>query len=285
VTAATAPHTRGTSPGLLVALAAVLATLVGLVTLVVPGPARAADGVPPGGAWVRVGHFVPGMSKARVTLEPADPGGSSTPMGEIDYGTVSGYRQLTPGTYTATVSGATDEDSGDAAPVLSSSFEVAAGDARTVAVVGTSAQPRLTLLDDDLAPPDPGTARVRLLSASERAGAVTVRAQDGPTVAQDAVLGQATPYATVPAGDWTLTVSGAATPADSDETRQRVDVASGSVYTVVVVDAPAGGVELDVVTDAAGASVTPRGGADTGGGGTAPAGIAARWAAALHALF
>ncbi len=116
--------------------------------------------------------------------------------------------------------------------MLSRSFEVTAGEARTVAVLGTADQPRLALLTDDLTPPRQGTARVRLLSASEAAGTVDVRAVGGPVIAEDAVLGQVTPYVTVPAGTWNLQLTSDSTSA----TRQRVPLASGSVYTVAVLD-------------------------------------------------
>lgn len=248
----------------------VAALLLGLLVLAVPGAAQAEDGTPPGKAWVRVGHFVPGMGTTSVDVEPLD--GSSDPTtlaGSARYGDVSTYEQLAPGSYTATVR--ETSAAADAAPLLSRSFEVTSSEARTIAVVGAADAPRLALLSDDLTPPEPGTARVRLLSAFEGAESVTVQAVDGPTIAEDAVLGQATPYATVPAGSWTLQLESPSAGA----TLQQVPVASGSVYTVVALDAADGGVELEVVTDAAGTVVAPRGGAETGGGGTAVAQAAA----------
>lgn len=243
--------------------AALLTLVLGVLLLATPGVARAADEAPPGKAWVRAGHFVPGMGQVTVELRPQDTSQETVPMGDAGYADVSSYDAVAPGAYTATVrepSGA-----GAAEPLLSRSFEVGAGEARTVAVVGTLESPRLVLLDDDLTTPEPGTARVRLLSASEGAGSVTVQAVDGPTIAEDAVLGQATPYVTVPEGAWTLELEGS----DSGATSAEVPVSAGSVYTVVVTDTGDGAVGLDVVTDAAGAVVAPRGGAETGGGGTA----------------
>lgn len=242
----------------------VAALLLGLLVLAVPGAAQAEDGVPPGKAWVRIGHFVPGMGTTSVDVEPLD--GSSAPMtlvGSARYGDVSTYEQLAPGSYTATVR--ETSTAADAAPLLSRSFEVSSSEARTIAVVGTADAPRLAVLSDDLTPPEPGTARVRLLSAFEGAESVTVEAVDGPTIAEDAVLGQATDYATVPAGSWTLQLESSTAGA----TLQQVPVSSGSVYTVVALDAANGGVTLEVVTDAAGTVVAPKGGAETGGGGTA----------------
>ena len=259
-------------------LGLLLVALAGLTGLVAPGSAQAAPGVPVGGSWVRIGHFVPGMGAADVVLTAdaavggAAPGDAVMSQGDVGYGVVTDYSKLTPGSYTATVSAApmTDGDSGSSSSspddlVLSSTFQVTAGQARTVAVLGTSDAPRLTLLDDDLTPPQPGAARVRVLSASEQMGSIAVRAIRGPVLAEGAVLGQATDYVSVPAGAWELSL----TDGSAEPVRQQVDVASGSVYTLVVLDSPDGGVEVQAVTDAAGAAVAPRGGADTGGGGTA----------------
>lgn len=243
---------------------AALALVFALVVLCVPSGAFAAPGAgAPGQAWVRVGHFVPGMGSTSIDLKPLDGGGPSiTLAGSATYGQVTEYDKLAPGRYTATVR-ETSAPAGSQA-LLSRSFEITANDARTVAVLGTASEPRLALLTDDLTPPKAGTARVRLLSASEAADPVTVTAVGGPTIAEDAVLGQATDYATVPAGSWTLQLQGAST----DSTVQDVPVMSGSVYTVVVLDSGQT-IKAEVVTDAAGAVTAPKGGAKTGGGGTA----------------
>ncbi|QIG43369.1 DUF4397 domain-containing protein [Nocardioides anomalus] len=235
-----------------------------------PGTARAEEittAVPPGQSWVRVGHFVPGMGATSIEFQSLDDAGAApvTLAADATYGDVSAYEKLTPGRYTATV-----YDSGAAegsAPLLSRSLDVAANDARTVAVVGAAAAPRLVVLTDDLTPPQSGTARIRLLSAASAADAVTVTAVGGPTIAEDAVLGQATGYATVPAGSWTLQLKAAT----AEARQQNVPVVSGSIYTVVVLDAGDEKVRLDLVTDAAGAVVAPVGGAKTGLGGTASA--------------
>lgn len=238
--------------GLLGLLAPTLTTVSAIAD---PAPVPA----PPAQAWLRVGHFVPGMDTVSVELTPRDDASAPVVTDTAAYGDVSSYGRLAAGAYVVTVRQASAQ--ADADPLLSRSLEVVDGEARTIAVVGTSTDPRLALLTDDLTLPAAGTARVRLLSASEQAGSATVRAVDGPVIAAGAVLGQASPYRTVPAGTWTLELEGE----DPGTRLERVSVASGSVYTVVVLDAPAGGTELRVVTDAAGAVVAPRGGAKTGG--------------------
>lgn len=107
---------------------------------------------------------------------------------------------------------------------------------------------------------------MRLLPAASAAETVTVTAQDGPTVASQAPFGQATGYAAVPAGLWTLDAV-----ADTDaatEATTEVDLAAGSVYTLLVLDSD-DGLTVTPVVDAAGMDVMPQGGAQTGGGGLA----------------
>lgn len=249
------------------ALAAPLLALLLLGALLV-GQAGAANaetgGTPPGKAWVRAGHFVPGMGAATIALQPLSGGAQPIMMASgATYGQVSAYQKLAPGSYTATVR--TSSTPAGTAPLLSRSFTVGAGEARTIAVLGTSTEPRLALLTDDLTPPKAGTARVRLLSASDAAQMVSVKAAGGPTLAEDTVLGQTTGYTTVPDGTWDLQLQSSAAGSMS----QSVELASGSIYTVVALDSGSG-VKLDVVTDAAGAMSTPKGAAHTGLGGMAP---------------
>lgn len=253
--------------------AAAIIFAIAIAIVVVAAPAHAGDGAsgatPPGKAWIRAGHFVPGFGAVRLALVPkADTGRTIVLAADATYGDVSSYRKLLPGQYTIAIrpQGA----SNDSAPVLSRSLTVRPGKANTVAILGTRSQPRLAILADDLTPPRQGTARVRVLSGSALAPAVSVMAVNGPIIASGVVLGQVTQYATVPQGPWTLNLS----TAPGMTAAQTVDLASGSVYTVVALDAGDKNVRLKVVTDAAGAMATPKGGAATGEGGMAqlPAG-------------
>ncbi|MDQ2755139.1 MAG: DUF4397 domain-containing protein [Actinomycetota bacterium] len=246
--------------------------LAALVTsLFVAGPAHAdtttAGATPPGKAWIRAGHFVPGFGAARVDLRPTTGQASAIVMSpNATYGDVTSYQKIQPGTYVVDVR---SSDAGQASsPMLSRSFTVAAGTASTVAVLGAASAPRLAVLTDDLTPPAAGTARVRVLSASANASSLTVQAVNGPLVAKGAVLGQTTAYTTVPQGRWTLALSGA----NGSTSSQSVNLASGSVYTAVALDTGSTGVRLAIVTDAAGAAMTPTGAAATGlGGASTPA--------------
>lgn len=248
--------------------------LVGLVLLLcMSAPAQADNGpagaTPPGKAWIRAGHFIPGMAGAGIDLVPEKGSGRTVVLAtDATYGKVTSYQKVVPGDYEVTIRSA--GFSAGSAPMLQRSVTVKAGNANTVALLGTSKQPRLAILTDDLTAPKAGTARVRVLSGAAVSGTVSVMAVNGPIIASDVVLGQATGYASVPAGKWTLNL----TPGSKSASEQTVRLTGGSVYTVVALNGGPHGVKLKVITDAAGATATPKGGAETGLGGMAgrPAG-------------
>jgi hypothetical protein len=250
-------------------MGAVALAALTLVATALPswGATGTTTGTPPGQAWVRVAHLVPGLGAAQIEVVPADSAGGSSQAiqmsPEASYGDVTKYRQLTPQTYQVQVRMASATAA--SAPMLSRSLTLSTNDAYTLAVLGTDSAPRLAVLTDDLTPPAAHSARVRLLSASSQVSTVSVMAQNGPTIAENAVLGQASAYASVPAGVWHLAVSA---PQVATFTSP-VKVASGNVYTLLVLNGKNGSPQLKLVTDAAGASAAPKGGAQTGGGGTA----------------
>jgi len=247
-----------------------LTALVGLVGVLLAlgvsgaASARADDAAPPGKAWIRAGHLVPGFSTARVDLVPKNGSATSIVMSPAaSYGDVTGYQKIDPGDYTVTVrpQGATLESE----PLLQRAFTVVAGKATTLVAVGTADSPRLVALDDDLTLPAASSARVRILPAASHTQTVSITAQNGPTLATGAILGQATDYTSVPAGSWTLDLSSGGGPT----AQQTVDLKSNSVYTAIVLDSAPGAVTVKVITDAAGAETAPQGAAQTGGGGMA----------------
>lgn len=244
----------------------VIATTIAALAILLLGvaPAQADQSTPPGKAWVRAGHLVPGIGSTRIDLVPQSGATTSIAMSpSASYGDVTEYQKIDPGDYTVYVrpQGA----SLDTAPMLQRAFTVVAGKATTLAVLGTVDAPRLVALDDDLTPPAANTARVRVLPAASHAQTVSVDAMNGPTITSGAVLGQATSYATVPAGSWTLNL----TYNSGLTAQQTVSLASGSVYTAVILDSGADSVQIKLITDAAGAVATPAGAAATGEGGMA----------------
>jgi hypothetical protein len=150
----------------------------------------------------------------------------------------------------------------DSPPALSTRVELSAGSARTVATTGPFAGLDLTVLDDDLSPPPAGTARVRVLAAA------TVPAVDvavaGEAVAGGLAPGDAGVPVPVPAGAATLRVTAGGAPTEAP-----IDLAAGSVVSLLVLDRPGGGLTVRPVLDAAGAAVVPVGGVAAGSGGAA----------------
>jgi hypothetical protein len=265
---------------------ALLLTLLGALWAV---PAQAAAPAQGTGAWVRAAHLIPGVGTMTIGLTPFSgdqatsgtstvmPAPSKNGMREIapaaSYGKVTQYQQIPAGFYAIAVWPVNTPTS--APPIITGTLKATAGKAFTVAGLGTKADPRIQALSDDLTPPKAGQTRVRLLPAASSAKTVTVTADMGPTVAQNAAFGQPTGYAAVPSGAWTLKASADGSTATA--ATSKVNLAGGSVYTLLVLDSGQG-LKVSPVVDASGLDVMPAGGAQTGGGGLAPQpGLAGRF--------
>jgi hypothetical protein len=234
---------------------ALLALLVTGVAGRLPVAAAAEPGL------LRFAHLSPDTPAVDVSIQPAGRPGDQV-LRDLDYGDVSGYRSLAPGTYAVAVraSGAALSTP----PALSTLVEVRPGAARTVAAVGPFDALALRILDDDLSPPPPGQARVRVLGAST-AGPLDVALAAGPDLAHRLPLPGASGWTTVPGGPATVLVglSGEA-PAQVPLT-----LTPGSVSTLLALDRPGGGVTLRRIVDAAAPADVPAGPVPAGGGGTA----------------
>src|ERR671916_821332 len=150
-------------------------------------------------------------------------------------------------------------------PVLSTTVQVGADSARTVAGVGPFSDLGLEVLEDDLTPPPAGSARLRVIAAAAGAQPLDVAVPGGPAVATDLAFADTSGYVDVPAGAMSVTV----TPEGGEATELPVEVAAGSVYSVLVLDRPGGGLTVRTVLDAASPGVVPAGGVEAGAGGTA----------------
>jgi hypothetical protein len=252
----------------------VVALVVGALLVAVGGLGSPA-GAKATSAKIRLGHFSPDTPEMDVYVTGFD--GSETKVLEgLGYGQVSDYAALEAGNYTFLLRPA--GAAADSTPAVTASAELEDGKAYTFAAMGPHADLQKALLTDDLAAPPAGQAKVRLIQASSTAGSVDVSAADGPVLAQDTAFATATGYAPVPAGDWRVNLT---TSASSSQLQRELDLAPGTVNTLIVLEGTGGqAADLTRVVDATGVDAssdgplgltdaTPLGGVATGGGGMA----------------
>lgn len=249
----------------LIALAAIAVAL----TIVAPSTAFAAAGSPAQGTartaaaaetgWLRLGHFSPDTKAVDVRVSALRGGTVVFNLSDVGYGDVSAYAPLPDGEYAVSMIAAGSGDWTNLA--ISGTVSVHGDSATTVAAYGPSAELRLQSFPDDLTAPAAGNARIRLIQASTITPTVDVRTSTGVPIAEDARAGSATSYAEVPAGPWTLQLTGEGVEDSAD-----VDLAPGSVTTLFVLDTADGGLTILPVVDSAAAAVVPIGGVQTGGG-------------------
>src|SRR5918993_3131227 len=156
-----------------------------------------------GQAQVRVAHLAPDAPNVDVYVndEPV--------LTNVAYTTISDYLSLPAGTKQVTIFATGDTSS----PVIDTPVEVAAGGTYTVAAVGLVADESLTaqVYEDDLRAPSAGNAKVRVVHASPDVGPVDVVPRGGAPLVSSLTFPDASPYAEVPAGTYTLDVNAAGT--------------------------------------------------------------------------
>lgn len=250
-------------------LAAVAAAVVAGAALLAPSAATAAPAaaapntaVPAAAGdagWLRLGHFSPDTKAVDVRVAALSGGSVILELSDVGYGDISPYQEMAPGSYTVSMIPSGSQDWSNVA--ISDTVTITAAGATTLAAYGRTAELQLKAFTDDLTSPASGTARLRVIQASTITPTVDVKTTTGISIASKAREGSATAYAEVPAGLWTLQLSGANVTNAVD-----VDVAAGSVTTLFVLDNADGGLTILPVLDSAGAGVVPRGGVQTGGG-------------------
>lgn len=244
------------------AATALAGLLAGGLTLSVASAANAAttDG------WTRIAHLSPDTKSVDVRLTALSGGAVLYELSDVAYGQISDYLAMPAGTYVVSMVPAGADPESD--PVISQSVTVAQGEPITVAAYGTNDDLKTAVYEDDLANPQDGESRVRVIQASTVADSVDIATSTGLPIAKGALQGAATGYATVPAGPWMLQLSGDAKGSAS------VDLGSGTVNTLLVLDTADRGLTVKAVVDAAAPGVTPAEGVDTGGGWAAGSGAA-----------
>lgn len=244
------------------------AACLALGTLALAAPAATASA---GVGWLRLAHFSPNTPAVDVYLYSFGNPSAQIVLHHVSYGTVSPYEQVAAGEYTVAMRGAGAAASSK--PVLSTSVDVVAGHAYTVAGMGPASGLRLQVIPDLLVTPT-GKSLVRVIQASLQQQKVTVTA-GSQTLASDLPFADVTAYRTVSPGTLAVRAAGS-----SESTTANITLAAGTLHTIVILDDP-GHLAIDNLTDAAGSKVMPAGAAQTGYGGTAarPGGPLLPWVA------
>jgi len=229
---------------------------LGLLGFAASAPASASGG----SGWLRLAHLSPNTPAVDVYLYSFHNPNAMIVLHHVAYGTISGYEKVPSGVYTVAMRAA--GASASSAPVLSTSIDVHAGVAYTVAGMGPNKGLRLQVLRDRLTTPR-GKVLVRIIQASLSQHQVTVTAGHKVLVSELA-FASVTGYKVVSPGTWSVRAVG-----ETQRTTSVITLAAGTIHTIVVLDDP-GHLKLDDLVDAAGSRVLPAGAPATGLGGTAP---------------
>jgi hypothetical protein len=251
------------------ALAPMLMSVLGLGTLasgVAVASAAAASAATAhhhsNSGWIRLAHLSPNTPPVDVYLYSFGNSHAMIVLHHVAYGTVSPYEKVAAGEYTVAMRGAGAAASSQ--PVLSTSVQITAGGAFTVAGMGPAKGLRLTVIPDRLTTPQ-GKSLVRVIQASLRYQKITVKANHR-TLAKQLIFSHVTNYVATPPGTFHVHVAGM-----GGKGATSIDLTAGTIHTLVVLDASHNGLQIANLEDAAGSAVMPVGGASTGLGGTAPA--------------
>jgi hypothetical protein len=245
-----------TTPTRLIRLAAAWLTAT-LALLLLVAPAASAQST--GDGYVRLAHLSPNTPAVDVYLYSFGDSTAQLVLHHVSYGTVSPFESVAAGEYTVAMRPAGAAPS--TKPVLSTTLDVVAGDAYTVAGMGPESGLRLEVFNDPLTTPS-GAALVQIIQASLLQDTVSVTV-GGQALTSGLRFGDATVFMTVPAGTWTVQAAG-----PSETASQQLTFAAGSVYTLAVLDEP-GKLGIDDLLDAAGSTVAPASGVQAGLGGAA----------------
>ena len=210
--------------------------------------------------WIRLAHLSPNTPPVDVYLYSFGNSHAMIVLRHVAYGTVSPYEKVKAGEYTVAMRGAGAPRSSP--PVLSTSVQVTAGGAFTVAGMGPAKGLRLQVLRDRLTTP-PDKSLVRVIQASLRYQKITVMANHR-TLAKQLNFAHVTSYVTTPPGSFDVHVAGM-----GGKGAANIALAAGTIHTLVVLDSSGHNLQIANLEDAAGSGVPPSGAAPTGFGGTA----------------
>jgi hypothetical protein len=211
--------------------------------------------------WIRLAHLSPNTPAVDVYLYSFGNSHAMIVLHHVTYGTVSPYEKVAAGEYTVAMR--LNKASPSSQPVLSTSVQIAAGGAYTVAGMGPAKGLRLQVLNDRLTTPR-GRSLVRVIQASLRYQKITVMANHR-TLAKSLDFAHVTNYVSTPPGSFDVHFAGMGAKGSAN-----ISLTAGTIHTLVVLDSANKGLEIANLEDSAGSAVLPQGGANTGLGGTAP---------------
>jgi len=251
-------------------LLAVLALSAGLAGVLAPAASAAtATSMPGMDGWIRLAHLSPGTPAVDVYLYSFSNSRVKLVLHHVAYGTVAPYMRVAPGEYTVAMRkpGA----SPGSPPILSTTVDVMADHAYTVAGMGPANAVKLQVLRDQIMTPK-GKILIRVIQASLHQHLVTVTVGK-QVLASNLAFGQLTTYRVANPGRWIFRAAGA-----SERTSRTIKLVPNCIHTIVILDDP-GHLKIDDLLDTAGAMAMPTGGVATGLGGTVPrpAAPAAPW--------
>jgi hypothetical protein len=245
---------------------AVLAVSVVLSTLGVGGSASAS----PDEGYIRLAHLSPDTPKVDVYLSSFGNDDDPTVLRSVGYGMFSPYQRVPAGSYTIAMR--LEGASASEPPVLSTTIQLEADSAVTVAGMGKNTDLELVTLTDGMELPGADQSKVRVIHAAMTAPVVNSVELAGAEVATDLDFAGFTDYSVVTAGGTTVQVD-----AGSATAEQSLDLIAGATYTVVVRDLEAG-IGVLPIQDFAAANQIPTGGVDAGLGGlVAVGGFGGSW--------
>jgi hypothetical protein len=244
----------------------VLTVSLTCTVLVGVGVAHAA----PEEGWIRLAHLSPDTPKVDVYVSSFGNDDDPTVLRSVGYGMFSPYQRVPAGSFTIAMR--LEGASGSEPPVLSTTVQLQADSAVTVAGMGKNTDLELVTLTDDLEAPGRDKSKVRVIHAALTAPVVDSVELAGSAVASDLEFAAFTDYSAVAAGATTVQVD-----AGSATAEESLDLRAGATYTVVVRDVES---SLGVlpIQDFAAANQIPTGGVDAGLGGSATNGSPAVWA-------
>jgi hypothetical protein len=247
---------RGTITRLLAAAAVTVAALA-----LAPAAAGAAA---PGKAMIRIAHFSPDAEYVDVYVVSLN---RNQLFPNVFYKNVSAYWQVDAGPFTYEVRAAGASPS--SRPAIRLTGRLRAGRAYTVAAVGPKTDLRAVLLNDDMAPTDPGRAKVRFISAAVGLPKVDL-AVDGQLLSPKLSFAAPSRYRPFAAGQ--LRVEARRSGGGGVLLRDNLQVRAGTVSSAVLLGGGGQPREVFSFSDATGVGKMPAGGIKTGAGGAARAG-------------